>query len=77
MEDYVLTTLSHYPERIKRPGQPNLVPGKNGVLCPFCTAGLGLPAREWTRDPAVVAAGTKRLEPGVRGTKHPEGAEGV
>jgi hypothetical protein len=62
----IMLSLS-YPTspRIKRSGQPNLVPGKNGVLCPLCMAGLGLPAREWTRGPAVVEAGTKRLEPGV------------
>jgi hypothetical protein len=58
----------HYatsPRKDKQPAQPNLVPGKNGVLCPLRMVGLGLPAREWTRDPAVVAAGAKRLESGV------------
>ena len=53
------------PGEDKKSAQLSLVPGKNGVLCPFCMAGLGLPAREWTRGPAVVAAGTKRRESGV------------
>ena len=52
------------PEKTKCRPQPSLVPGKNGVLCPLCMAGLELPAREWTRDP-VVAAGAKRRESGV------------
>jgi hypothetical protein len=59
--------------RHRKSSQPILTPGKNGVLCPLCTTALGLPAREWTRSPVVVAAGTNRLESGVWGTKRPEG----